>query len=310
MAVTSLVVEPRKPTRLHSVSERNNESPFSLLARWQAFLDVAGKCNETTRREYRRHITAFWADLADTAWQGERDPLEVTEDDLVDYLSAMDPRGMQRAMFIRAFRSFYGWGWDRAGLERNPAEHLRSKKPKYGPAASLSVANMERLLKAADTLDPRARWAIQLQYATACRAGSLLALEARDLAEGSAGPVIHFRVAKGDKPYAVPAGPKAIEAWRKLIELEDFVPKMSKHRRATVVGVGYDVYKEWVKGAGAKAGLDVTSHLLRHTAITRMTDNGVDIRSIVELANWSDGSQLRRYSTASDPNLRQAVDIL
>jgi integrase/recombinase XerD len=309
VAVTSLVVQPSKPTRLHAVSERNNESPFSLLARWQAFLDVAGKCNETTRREYRRHMTCFWADLADPTWQGERNPLDVTEDDLVDYLSAMDPRGMQRAMFIRAFRSFYGWGWDRAGLDTNPAEHLRTKKPKYGPAASLSVRNMERLLKAADTLDPRARWAIQLQYATACRAGSLLALAARDLAEGSAGPVIHFRVAKGDKPYAVPAGAKAIEAWHKLLELEDYVPNRAK-RQPTLIGIGYDVYKDWVKDAGRIAGLDVTSHLLRHTAITRMTDNGVDIRSIVELANWADGSQLRRYSTASDQNLRQAVDIL
>lgn len=56
--------------------------------------------------------------------------------------------------------------------------------------------------------------------------------------------------------------------------------------------------------------VDLNSHLLRHTAITVLAERHVDVRTIMELANWEDASLFRRYAAASDPNMRAAVELL
>lgn len=291
-------------------------SVFGAVLRWQRTLDVSGRCNEKTRRSYRRTLMSFLADvLADPDWDGPRDPFALTEDDLVAYLGKVNAVGGKRNMYVRALRSFYGWVAEREDengqplMARNPMRHITPAREKYGPAPSLSPEQLDAVLTAAEAVDPRARWAIQLQYATACRAGSLVAVTKADLRDGPAGPSIVFREAKNDDPYEVPLGPKAAQAAAKLVELEGFVPKRGR-RRETLVGVGYTQYENWVKEAERRSGVKVWSHLLRHTAITRMAEAGVDVRTVMEMANWHDPMLLRRYAAASDPNLRAASSVL
>lgn len=289
---------------------------FDLVLRWQRTLHVSGRCNANTLRQYRRTLFRFLADvLADPDWLGERDPLALTEDDMVAYLDEIDPKGGRRAATIRALRSWYGWLAERedaAGLPlvmRNPMRHIRPKDRKYGPAPSLSRTELDRALVAAERVDPRARWAIQLQYATACRAGSLVALVASDIEHTDTGPVIHFRVAKNDDPYVVPLGTKAWEAAEGLLALRDYCPSRGK-RRDTLIGVGYSQYESWIKRTEDIAEIPLRSHLLRHTAITRLSENPeVDVRTIMALANWKDPRLLDRYAAKSDPNMRKASEV-
>jgi site-specific recombinase XerD len=76
-----------------------------------------------------------------------------------------------------------------------------------------------------------------------------------------------------------------------------------------LVGVGYESYRLWIKKAGELSGVEVNTHLMRHTRATRLAEAGVDVRTIVEVMNWVDGSLLRRYAAASAPNVAAAMMV-
>ena len=70
-------------------------------------------------------------------------------------------------------------------------------------------------------------------------------------------------------------------------------------------------FREWVHEAGEAAGVHAWPHLLRHCFATRLAeDPETDLRSWIELMNHSDGSQFRRYASASPQRLRSAVGRL
>jgi integrase len=278
---------------------------FEAIARWQSYLDVSGRAGENTRRQYRRSLVAFFADILSDPESSLRSPWHVSEDDVVASLAAMGGQGDGRNARLRALRSFYGWASGRYDIA-NPLSRIVPKKSKYGPAPSLEPDELHRLLRSAGSLDPRAAWAIQLQYATACRVGSLVAVKPSDIRMGGSGRSIVFTEAKGDKPYELPLEGKAAEAVDHLLELMDYVPKHGK-RRPTLVGVGYESYRLWIKRAGELAGIEVNTHLMRHTRATRLAEANVDIRTITEVMNWADGSLLRRYAAASAPNVAAAM---
>jgi integrase len=290
---------------------------FETVLRWQRTLDVSGRCNANTRRQYRRTLIAFLADvLSDPGWTGCRDPFALTEDDMVAYLEGIDPKGGARAMKIRTLRSYYGWLAERedaAGaplIHRNPMRHIHPKDRKYGAAPALTPEELDHVLSCAERVDPRARWAIQLQYATVCRAGSLVAAEPRDIERTPAGPILHFREAKNDDPYTVPLGPTAQQAVEQLLALMEYTPKRAT-RRPTLIGVGYSAYESWVKRTEDLAGVRLYSHLLRHTAITRLSeDPTIDVRTIMAMANWKDPRLLDRYAAKSDRRMRRASGVL
>lgn len=278
------------------------DGPFEVIRRWQDFLEVSGEVGPNTRRQYRRYLIAFLAEVL-------KDPRDVTEDDVVGYLAALDPRGGMRGMTLRALRSFYSWASER-GVCPNPVARLRIPKRKVGPAPALSPGQLERFLSAAAALpDPRARPTLELMYATGARISSICGVLPEDV--DLERKRIFFRVAKYDQPYAVPLGSRGLEAARRLLELLDWKPRNVRERRPTLVGVGPFVVWRWCKAAGERIGLRVTPHLLRHTFATRLAeDPQVDVRTWVELMNHRDGSLLRRYAAASDERMRRAVSAL
>jgi integrase len=283
---------------------------FRLLARWQRYLEVSGRCNANTRRQYRRAVFAFLADLfASEEWERPCSLWAITEDDVVAFLATIDPRSGQRQQLLKSLRSLYSYA-TRDDLRDSPVRRLTPRKPKVGPKPSLTLEQTDAVIAAAGELrDPRARWAIQLQLATGCRVGSLLGILPTDLREGRTGRGVHFREAKGEKPYEIPLGPRGREAVDRLLELLDYRPVRVTHRRPTLVGVGYQAYRQWVDKVSQRSGVPLNTHLFRHTAITRWAeDPEIDPRTIMEHANWEDLSQLRGYAQASDPNMRKLAE--
>jgi integrase/recombinase XerD len=282
---------------------------FDVILAWQSYLEVTDRAGENTRRQYRRIVVNYVADIAaDPAWGGPRDPLQVSEDDLVSWLAHYTPaQGGTRGQAIRALRSLYRYASDREIIGTDPSRHLRAARPKYGPAPSLSAEEIDHILRAAERIDPRARWAIQLQYATGCRIGSLVEVMPTDVRVSSTGLTVIFRQAKFDRPYEVPLGPMGTQAVERLIALADYLAPKTTHRRPTLLGVGENRYRQWLKAAAEQAEVKAWSHLLRHSAATVWAANGVDTRTIMELANWETPAMLRRYAARSDENMRAAA---
>jgi integrase len=290
--------------------ETSDGDVFPALARWQRYLKVSGRCNLNTRQQYRRAVFAFLADLFSSEdWDRPISLWAITEDDVAAYLDAIDEHSGMRNQLLKALRSLYGY-LAHDDLRLSPVRHLTPRKPKVRRKPALSVEQTEAVLAAAAELrDPRARWAIQLQLMTGCRVGSLLAVAPDDLLDRPRGRTVYFAEAKNDKPYEVPLGPRGREAADHLLELIDYRPLRVPTRLPTLVGVGYQAYRQWVEKVARRSGVPLRSHLFRHTAITRwVEDPETDPRTVMEFANWEDLSQYRGYAQASDPNMRRLAE--
>lgn len=256
-------------------------------------------------------LNVFADILTDPEWEGPRDPLDLDPDDVTRYLDSYTaPQGQMRAQILRACRSFYSFCVNREVLLRSPFAEFPIARPKYPAAPSLVPSDLAGILEAAEQIDPRARWAIQLQYTTGCRVASMIALTPEDIHRGPMGVSVHFRTAKYDRPYVLPLdGPAQLQAVEELVKLRDYRPPRAA-RRPTLIGVGYERYRQWLKAAGLVAGVDVWTHLLRHTAATRLAEQGTDDRTMMEFFNWNDPRLIKRYAAASAPNLRRAGALL
>lgn len=267
---------------------------------WSQWLE-ARSLSPATIRTYRRTFVNF---LADTLL----DPEQVTERDVVAYLAGLGAKGPQKGLVLRALRSYYSW----AGTPL-PIERLPTPRPKFGRAPSLDPGELEQVLIRSEALDPRARPALELAYCTGARVGSLCALLPEDvrLDRRDGCYVVDFRVTKHDKPYSVPLGTRGEKAYRALLDLIDYTPPRVATRRPTLLGIGPSQFWNWVSRSGEAAGVKVWPHLLRHTFLQRLAEDPTvaDI-TWIELANHRDGSQRRRYSQATMPMRRRAVDPL
>jgi integrase len=239
------------------------------------------------------------------------DPRDFSERDVVQVAQSYPTKGGGRAMSIRAMRSFFEWASDIdvAEMLLNPARRITVPRPKLGPAARLSQEELEAVWEAAQDIDRRAQPTLVLLYHTGARVGSMCGVRPEHIRFDRHGePSIYFAVAKGDFPYELPiASPEAVDALISLIDLYRWKPKMAQSRRDTLVGVGEGTVWKWVSEAGRRAGVHAFPHLLRHSMLSDMAaDPQVDQRTLIEAANWRDGSQIRRYAAPSEPRIRSA----
>lgn len=281
--------------------EADGLETFVLLRRWSDWMEVSGRYSAKTRHTYRRSMIAF---LADTLIPLE----EVTEDAVVGYLASLPANGDMRGAHLRSLRCFYLWAAER-DIPTNPVKRLKVPRKKYGAAPFLEDSDLERLFEAAEKLDPRARPTLELMYATGARLGSIVAVMPADV--DLRRRLIHFRVAKGDRPYSVPLGERGMTASQRLLSLRDFKPRMASHRLPTLVGVGDGSVERWVSEAGSMIGVRAYPHLLRHSFGERIcNDPTVPALVAQELLNHADGSLLIRYGHPREEAMRSAVASL
>jgi len=288
---------------------------FGLLRRWQQYLEVSGRANANTRRQYGRAMTNFLADvLGDPANEHLSCIGDVTEDDVVECIRRIPPQGGARAQVLKALHSFYGWAERRRYLPDNPVKGLPIPRRKYGRAPTLEEDQREALFAAAELVDPRARPTMELMYATGARLGSICGVLPEDITRGKDGRwSVEFRVAKNDDPYQVPLNAQGRAAVERLVELLGWQPLRAARRRPTLVGVGPGVVWSWVHEASDRAGLRVDGrrvwpHLLRHAFATDLED--VDDRTWAALMHHRDASLRTRYAAPNEARMIAAVDAL
>ena len=160
-------------------------------------------------------------------------------------------------------------------------------------------------LEDADVL--RARPAMELMYATGARVGSLVGVLPEDVYTAPSGRQwIHFRVAKGDRPYDVPLNRLGRAAAARLVDLRGYQPPHAMARRQTLVGVGDETVWEWVHRASEASGIKAWPHLLRHAFATDLAQ--VDDRTWAALMNQRDAKLRTRYAAPKNDLMESAVD--
>jgi integrase len=269
-----------------------------LIRRWDGFMETTG-ASARTRHHYRYELALFWCDWCVLR---ELEPVTAPESEIVDYILSLPARGSKRGGAQRALKSFYGWT---AGRYRDddPTAPMRVKRsPAPLEVPDLTDDELRRILRAAFHHSARRGWSIMLCFATGARAGSIVAVERRDI--NAADRYVIFRTTKNDRPYRQALNRQAwIAALHLLAEVDQ-----AEHTRLLGLGVP-EAFRLWVIAAAESAGIErrVTSHDLRYAFSNRVAEAG-DPEAWRRSMNHADLSQWPVYNRASEHRVRAVVD--
>ena len=224
------------------------------------------------------------------------------------------PKSVARA--VACFRGFYRFLVVSGRRDDNPAADVRAPRAWKTLPKSLSSEEIDRLLGAPDTTQPRGlrdRALIELFYATGLRVSEMVGLRQQDLNLESGYLTC---TGKGRKQRLVPIGDEA-SAWLTRY-LKEGRPALLKRRASaklfvnarggsSLTRVGF-----WkiVKEHGRHAGLPRTlsPHVLRHSFATHLLERGADLRAIQMMLGHSDLSTTQIYTHILEARLRAVYD--
>ena len=266
-------------------------------------------------RRSPRTVEAYRRDLAALAgWLG-RATADVTADELARWQASLRADGLAASTIARrtaAVRAFCKHQQLLGLRSDNPAAGLESPKRTRKLPRTLSAAEAERLVDAAQGVTPRAmrdRALVELLYGAGLRVSEALGLEKAsvDLDER-----LVRVIGKGGKERLVPLGRPAAEAVRRYLALGR--PHLDRRHRP-------DLFLNARGGAltragaflvlrrlGEKAGLDPTRihpHLLRHSFATHLLEGGADLRSVQEMLGHADLGTTELYTHVTDRRRRE-----
>ena len=239
--------------------------------------------------------------------------LEVTRDDVQAFLATLasaPPRSVARR--LSSLRRFFRYQLREGHLERDPAALIDS--PRLGRALpdALSEEEVECLLQAPLTADPRGlrdRAMIELLYATGLRVSELVGLTIPQL---NARQGVVRVVGKGNRERLVPLGEEA------LYWLEQYLaqarPLLLRRGRASDVlfatGRGTAMTRQafWyrIKGYASRTGIrkPLSPHSLRHAFATHLLNHGADLRVVQLLLGHQSISTTQIYTHVARHRLK------
>jgi integrase/recombinase XerD len=224
------------------------------------------------------------------------------------------PKSVARA--VACFRGFYRFLVVSGHRDDHPAIDVRAPRAWKTLPKFLSADEVDRLLDAPDTSQPRGirdRALIELLYATGLRVSEMVSLRQQDLNLESGYLTC---TGKGRKQRLVPIGDEA-SAWLRRYIKESrpallgkrSSPRLFVNARggSALTRVGF-----WkiLKAHGRQAGLPRTlsPHVLRHSFATHLLERGADLRAIQMMLGHSDLSTTQIYTHILDARLRAVYD--
>lgn len=235
--------------------------------------------------------------------------------DLLDYLTLLSRQGRKprsSARLLSCLRQLYQYLLRQGTIVEDPSARVESPKLGRPLPKTLTEAEVEALLFAPDTGDPRGhrdRTMLEVLYATGLRVSELVGLtsEQVSLVQG----VVRV-TGKGGKERLVPLGEEAV-SW-----LKDY---MGGPRQDLLGGrlCGFlfptrrsdymtrQAFWQLVKRYALEAGIgkQLSPHTLRHAFATHLLNHGADLRVVQMLLGHSDLSTTQIYTHVARERLKQ-----
>jgi integrase/recombinase XerD len=287
----------------------------ALVDAYLSHLEVERRLSPNTVESYGRDLTQLAAAAA-----GRGRPVETLDrralEEVVRQLmgEGRSPRSVARA--VACFRGFYRFLVVSGHRQDNPAVDVQAPKAWKTLPKFLSADEVDRLLAAPDTSQPRGvrdRALIELFYATGLRVSEMVGLRQQDLNLES-GYLTCF--GKGRKQRLVPIGDEASSWLTRYIQ--ESRPALLKRRTSPRLfvnargGSGLTRVGFWkiLKEHGRHAGLarTLSPHVLRHSFATHLLERGADLRAIQMMLGHSDLSTTQIYTHILDARLRAVYD--
>ncbi len=309
----------KRPPRAARTSQQSDER---LVALYLDMLAAERGAGPNTLAAYGRDLADFTACLAEAG----RSVAAATTDDLRAYLSALARRGMSAATVARrlsAIRQLYRFLYAEGQRKDDPAAVLEGPKRGRPLPKTLTIAEVDRLLRAAAAIDPTAPMGARLRaarlacfvemlYATGLRVSELVALPASAARHDARVIVVR---GKGNKDRLVPlngAAKRATADYLALLAQSDHESK-SKWLFPSFGESGHVTRQHLareLKGLAAAAGLraaQVSPHVLRHAFASHLLHNGADLRVVQTLLGHADISTTQIYTHVLEERLKSLV---
>ena len=275
-----------------------------------------------TLLSYHRDLTDFAAFLKTRG----RDYAAADRDDIDGYLVDQQDRGMAqatRARRLSAIRQFYRFAFLEGWRSDDPAALIKGPRRQRSLPGSLSEAEVDRLLAAAEALGRtpadrvRDTCLMQMLYATGLRVSELVSLP---LAAVRGDPRMILIRGKGGRERMVPLSPPArdaLAAWLTLLDAEAAGARPGRQRPSHLFPArgkrGHMTRERFfllVKDLARHAGLDpakVSPHTLRHAFATHLLANGADLRVIQTLLGHASIATTEIYTHVLESRLKALV---
>jgi integrase/recombinase XerD len=301
-------------------AKRSDQRMMALFLDMLAAERGAGK---NTLAAYSRDLADFTGSLA-----GRRSVATATTGDIRAYLGDLAKRGMAPATVARrlsAIRQLYRFLYAEGHRNDDPAAVLEGPKRGRALPKTLTLAEVDRLLRVAAECDPQAPPAVRLRaarlaclvellYATGLRVSELVALPASAVRRDARVIVVR---GKGNKERMVPLNDAAKQA------MAEYLARLAE------AGGGRDAGSKWLfpsfgdsghltrqhfarelKALAAAAGLrpaQLSPHVLRHAFASHLLHNGADLRVVQTLLGHADISTTQIYTHVLEERLKSLV---
>ncbi len=289
----------------------NKRDPAEVLADYASWL-AEQPLSARTRGAYLAAVTAFvgWLDDRDA---GPRDALvaprarDLAARDYKRYMKVdrgLSPASVNQALagMDHLFR-FLGLG---AAIVR------REELPRSAPRA-LDVEQQRLLLQAAEECTARDRAIVALLLFTGLRLSEAAALQFADVRVSARKGVVVVRSGKGEAYREVELNAlvrSMLDEWvdeRRKIALIDETAFFVSRTGSALSSRSIDLA---VRRVAARARLELSAHVLRHTFVTGLVRAGNDLVLVAELAGHRRLETTRRYSLPSAADREKAVSDL
>jgi integrase/recombinase XerD len=310
----------RAAARATARRARNTDQKLAAL-----YLDMLA----AERGAGKNTLAAYGRDLADFAEFLAGDGSSIARaatDDLRAYLSALKRRGMTPATVARrlsAIRQLYRFLYAEGHRKDDPAAVLEGPKRARALPKTLTLGEVDRLLRVATICDPAAPLAVRLRtarlacfvemlYATGLRVSELVTLPASAVRKDTRVIVVR---GKGNRERLVPlndAAKRATAAYLALLA-ESGRDSKSKWLFPSFGEAGHLTRQHLareLKALAAAAGLrssQVSPHVLRHAFASHLLHNGADLRVVQTLLGHADISTTQIYTHVLEERLKSLV---
>ncbi len=305
-----------------------------LVALFLDMLAAERGAESNTLAAYGRDLADFTAYLAGAG----RSVATAATDDLRAYLGELARRGLQSATVARrlsALRQLYRFLYAEGQRKDDPAAVLEGPKRARSLPKTLTIGEVDRLLRVAAECDPaapmparlraaRLACLVELIYATGLRVSELVALPVSAARRDARVIVVR---GKGNKERLVPLNDAAKRAMAEYLALAAETGIAGPHptlpRKRGREGRGWlfpsfgdsghltrQHFARELKALAAAAGLraaQVSPHVLRHAFASHLLHNGADLRVVQTLLGHADISTTQIYTHVLEERLKSLV---
>jgi integrase/recombinase XerD len=309
-----------------ATARATRQSDERLIALYLDMLAAERGAGDNTLAAYRRDLE----DFSDNLKSARRSIAKANTDDLRAYLGALSRRGLRVATVARrlsAIRQLYRFLYAEGHRADDPAAVLEGPKRERALPKTLTLAEVDHLLRIAGKTDPAAPLPLRLRaarlaclvetlYATGLRVSELVALPMSAARKDARMIVVR---GKGNKERLVPLNDAAKRAMVNYLALlsevdRDETSKVPSKWLFPSFGESGHLTRQHLarelKTLAAAAGLrapQLSPHILRHAFASHLLHNGADLRVVQTLLGHADISTTQIYTHVLEERLKSLV---